>query len=58
MRLGRINTISTITRGLSSPEGSFGDEKSDDTGLDNRRFSFADVGDPSEVGLPRGLLRS
>ena len=34
------------------------DEKIDDNGLDSRRFSFAEVGDPSNVGLPRGLFRS
>jgi hypothetical protein len=53
------STISTIINGLNSPDVSPGAEKTDDTGLDNRRFSFIENGDPLIGGLDRGeLLRS
>ena len=52
------STISTIINGLNSPEASPGGEKTDDTGLDNRLFSFVENDDTFIVGLPRGLFRS
>jgi len=47
-----------MINGLNSPDVSPGGEKTDDTGLDNRRFSFVEKGEVLMVGLPRGLLRS
>lgn len=53
-----MSTVSTITKGLNSPTILFDDGKLDETGLESRRFPFTEVGEPSNVGLPRGLFRS